>query len=236
MSQLALSNTYRVWAADDLVYGPVELSILVQWVHEGRVLADTWLHSQRDRAWRQAGDLEPLRPHFSRAQEDTAFRLREAAEGTRVAAEELRQFSLFASLSNEQLEQFAGFGEICRYRPGETILKKSDPGDALYFVLNGEVRARLMVAGQDRTLARIPAGEFFGEVAMFARTPRSADVVAEDRSRLLRVTSEAFLRAVKENPEMAAPILFALAGTMAARIADVNRKFEQEVAAEFAWR
>jgi CRP-like cAMP-binding protein len=236
VSQLALSNTYKVWAADDLVYGPIELSTLIQWVQEKRVLADTWLHSHKDRAWRQAGDVEQLRPHFSVAQEDTAFRLREEAEGTHVAADELRQFGIFASLSNEQLEEFAGFGEICRYRPGEIILKKGDPGDALYLILKGEVRARLMVAGQDQTLARIPAGEFFGEMAMFARSLRSADVVAEERTRLLRVSSETFLVLSKENPELAAPVFFALAGTMATRIAAVNKKVEREVAAEFAWR
>lgn len=236
VSQLALSNTYKVWAADDLVYGPIELSTLIQWVQEKRVLTDTWLHSHRDHAWRQAGDLEQLRPHFCIAQEDTAFRLREAAEGTQVTADELRQFGIFASLSNEQLEKFARFGEVCRHRPGEIILKKGDPGDALYFILSGEVRARLIVAGQDQTLARIPAGEFFGEMAMFARTLRSADVIAEGRTRLLRVSSEALLLVIKDNPEMAAPVFFALAGTMATRIADANRKVEQEVAAEFTWR
>jgi CRP-like cAMP-binding protein len=236
MSQLALSNTYKVWAADDMIYGPVELTTLIQWVQERRVLADTWLHSHKDRSWRQAGDFETLRPHFYTAQEDTAFRLREEAEGNQLAADELRPFGIFASLSNEQLETFAGFGEICRYRPGEIILKKGDPGDALFLVLKGEVRARLMVAGQDQTLARIPAGEFFGEMAMFARSPRSADVVAEERTRLLRVSSETFLLLIKENPEMAAPVFFALAGTMATRIAAVNRRFEREASAEFAWR
>ena len=35
---------------------------------------------------------------------------------------------------------------------------------------------------------------------------------------------------------LAAPVFFALAGTMATRIAAVNKKVEREVAAEFAWR
>jgi CRP-like cAMP-binding protein len=236
MSQLALSNTYKVWAADNLVYGPVELPTLIQWVHEKRVRTDTWLLSHVDRGWRQAGDLEPLRQHFHSAEVDTAFRIREAEHANSIAPEELRQFDILASLSNEQLQKFLQFGELCSHVPGEVILKKGDPGDAVFFVLHGEVKARLMVGGQDQTLARIPAGQFFGEMAMLTQTSRSADIVCEERTRLLRLSSESFLLLIRDNPEMAAPILFALASTLAARMSDTNRKYHNELTSGFAWR
>ena len=72
-------------------------------------------------------------------------------------------------------------------QPGELVIKKGDPGDGLFFVLSGSLRARLVVGFEDRTLARIPAGEVFGEMAMFTQSPRSADVVAEEESRMLRL-------------------------------------------------
>jgi len=34
---------YSIWAADNVVYGPVELPILIGWVKDERVLADTWV-------------------------------------------------------------------------------------------------------------------------------------------------------------------------------------------------
>jgi CRP-like cAMP-binding protein len=222
MSQLALSDTYKVWAADNLVYGPVELPVLIQWVQDKRV--------------RRAGDLEALRQHFYNAEVDTTFRIREAQEANAIAPEELRQFSILAALSNEQLETFLRFGELCCHFPGEVILKQGDPGDALFFVLQGEVRARLIVTGQDQTLARIPAGQFFGEMAMLTQTARSADIVCEQQTRLLRLSSESVLLLVNENPDMAARILLALASTLAARISDTNRKYQHELVSAFAWR
>jgi hypothetical protein len=34
---------YKIWGADNVVYGPVELPTLVTWIQEERVLADTWV-------------------------------------------------------------------------------------------------------------------------------------------------------------------------------------------------
>ena len=37
---------YKIWASDNVVYGPVLLEALLEWVADGRVLADTWVFSQ----------------------------------------------------------------------------------------------------------------------------------------------------------------------------------------------
>ena len=117
----------------------------------------------------------------------------------------------------------------------EWFLKKGDPGDAFFLVLEGSVRVRLRIGREDRTLGIIPAGQFFGEMAMFNRAPRSADVVAESDARLFRLTAESFLAMTRENPGLAAPILFALAGAMANRVSEANQQLQREVTSGFAW-
>ena len=37
---------YKVWASDNVVYGPVVLGTLLEWVADGRVTPDTWVFSQ----------------------------------------------------------------------------------------------------------------------------------------------------------------------------------------------
>ena len=37
---------YKVWASDNVVYGPVVLETLLEWVADGRVTPDTWVFSQ----------------------------------------------------------------------------------------------------------------------------------------------------------------------------------------------
>lgn len=227
-------EVFKVWASDNMVYGPIPLVTLLQWVAEARVLPDTWVHCQVDNAWQPAGRIEALRSGFAAGQE-TASPADSSGAHHAAAPEELRQFAMFSGLSNSQLEQFLRFGELVPALPGELIIKKGDPGDAIFFVLLGEVRVRLLVGLEDKTLAHIPAGEFFGEMAMFNQAPRSADVVAETEARLLRLSSQAFLIFMKEIPGLASPLLFAIAQAMAARISEGNQRFQREKAAEFVW-
>ena len=85
-------------------------------------------------------------------------------------------------------------------------------------------------------MAKIIAGEFFGDMAMFTQSPRSADVIAENEARLLRFGADSFRLLIGQNPAAAAPVLFGLAGTMAHRILEDNERFQREVASEFVWR
>ncbi len=228
-------ETYRVWACDNQVYGPIELPILIQWVQEGRVLAGTWVYSEAKKEWLPAKKVDPLHKLFPPG-EETAFLQQHSSEGSGVTPQELRQVAILATLSNAALAQLIRFGELQCLKPGEIIIKRNDPGDAIFFVLSGTLRARLVVGLEDRTLAHIPAGEVFGEMAMFTQSPRSADVVAEDDARLLRLGADAFRQLIAENLEAAAPMLFAIARMMANRIKDQNSRFQREAASEFLWR
>jgi CRP-like cAMP-binding protein len=116
------------------------------------------------------------------------------------------------------------------------ILQRNDPSDSLFFQLSGEVRARLMIGYEDKTLGIVKAGECFGEIAMFTRTPRSADVVVESDARMLRVTSEACLLLINQLPQIAAPILFGMARVLAARVSERNQMYQRDAASEFLWR
>src|SRR5947207_12984279 len=53
-------ESYRVWACDNQVYGPVAWSILVQWAGEGRVLRDTWIYLESTQECRPARKIPPL--------------------------------------------------------------------------------------------------------------------------------------------------------------------------------
>lgn len=230
-----VDEMYKVWAHDNQVYGPIDLAILTQWVQEGRVLAGTWVYIEGTKEWHAAKKIEPLHDLFPPG-EETAFLQQQSAEGCGLQPQELRKVSTLANLSNAALADLIRCSELQCLQPGETVIKKDAPGDAIFFVLAGTLRARLIVGLEDRTLARIPPGEVFGEMAMFTQSSRSADVVSEDESRLLRLSAEAFHQLIEKNPEAAAPMLFSIARTMAYRIQEHNGRFQRETAAEFLWR
>lgn len=81
--------------------------------------------------------------------------------------------------------------------PGERIIRRGDPADAMYFIASGAVE---VILGEERV--RLGTGDFFGEMALFFRRPRNADVVALGYCHLLVLPREAFRRFLKAHPEL----------------------------------
>lgn len=104
------------------------------------------------------------------------------------------------------------------------LFKQGDISDAMFLVLGGELRARVVVDGRETILATFGPGDFFGDMALFDHGPRSADVVANVDSTLLKISSISFDRLTREAPALATPFLQATARTLSARIRADNKK------------
>lgn len=232
---LAAEELYRVWACDNQVYGPIPLSILHEWIHDSRVFRETWVYVESRKGWYRADTLPQLKESFAPG-EDTMFLERQRVDPQSIDPYELRMFPALAGLSNHDLAHFIQLAELVCVRRGDFIVRRREPGDSIYFVLSGSARARLVVGGEEKTLNHIPAGQFLGEMSMFTQTVRSADVIAEEDTRLLKFTAEAFQTLITEHPAAAAPMLYGISSTMARRILATNDKFQTEVASGFVWR
>ena len=221
---------FRIWAVDNVVYGPVELPVLIAWVREERVTADTWIFSERDGMWQKAARVSELRMFFQpRAGAPGAASATEPVSA-QIKPGVLRRVKIFADLSDEQLQGFVDYMELQRVRPFAEIVKQGQHGDAMYLVLEGELRVRMMVNGKETVLVTLGPGEFFGEISLFDRGPRSADVVSNKESVLLKVSAESFEKLQNGAPELAAPFLFAIAKTLTARIRADNKRYRDSVA------
>jgi CRP-like cAMP-binding protein len=233
MNPLTGLGTYKVLAVDNVLYGPVDMPALIQWTVDERVLPGTWI-MRGDNSWVPAGLISDLAPYFARAGAEAKSLPAVNATG-QVQPEELRQFDLFVAVSNEQLAQFLEYAEFLSCDADHVLIKKGDLGDAIYFLLSGKVRARIMVACQEKDLTTIPSGEFFGEIAMLTHSARSVDIVALEPSRLLRVGAQSFFAMSQELPNLACPILFAMSRSLAGRVADLTVRVSRDQAAEHLW-
>jgi len=86
----------------------------------------------------------------------------------------LRPIELFKTLTPRQLTDVAEKMSKRHYDAGETIIRKGDLGTEFFLVSDGEVE----VIRADQEVARLAAGNFFGEVALISGEPRNATVVA----------------------------------------------------------
>lgn len=237
MAQDETNTGFRIWAVDDVVYGPVELPALVGWVKEERVTAHTWVFSEKDQCWRKAESVPELRMFFSGRPKGAAERkATESGPGvsdeTAVFARKpssLRRVKIFADFTDPQLERFVTFMEVLRVRQFTEVVKQGQHGDAMYFVLEGELRVRLMISGKETILVTLSPGEFFGEISLFDQGPRSADVVANADSLLLKISSENFQNLLEQAPDLAAPFLFGMSKTLTARIRADNKRYRDSI-------
>jgi len=219
MSQQNL-NDYFIWGIDDSSYGPVELPTLVNWIKDERVLADTWVYARRDSAWQRAADIAELKMFFGK-------KFTRPADGSSITPGALRRIKILADLNDAQLSHLSDFMELQRIPQWATVVRQGDPGDAMYLILEGELRARVMIGDRETILSTLSAGDFFGDIALFDQGPRSADVIANAESVLLRISSVSFERLAKEAPALATPFLRATSRTLASRIRADNKKLGQ---------
>ena len=222
---------YKVWAVDDVVYGPVELPQRVEWVQEERVVGNTWIFRMDGEKWARAQELDELRGLFGDVS-PTASHTPPSTEPLipGVKPGMLRRVKIFAAMNDQQLGRFVQFMEIERVLSFKEICRQGGSGDAMYCVLDGEVRARILVSGRETTLATFQPGDVFGEICLFDDGPRSADVLANVDSTLLKIRGDRFDRLCREHADLATPFLLALGRTLTARVRADNKRLGELIA------
>lgn len=218
-----------IWGIDNAPYGPVELPTLVTWVKDERVLAETWIYSRLHGTWARASELPELKIFFNRKQ---AYAGDEHPEGA-ITPRTLRRIKILAELGDAHLDQLSQYMELLQVPQWTVVVRKGDKGDCMFFIVEGELRARVVAAGTESSLATFGPGEFFGDISLFDHGPRSADVVANYDSTLLKMTSTSFERMSREAPALATPFLSATVRTLVARIRADNKRLGT-VAQQFA--
>jgi CRP/FNR family transcriptional regulator, cyclic AMP receptor protein len=219
---------FWVWGLDQVAHGPIDLLALVDAVKRHRVEADSWIFSERRRTWARAAamdELDPLFEEFSRTRTARA----QSAFKAGVSVEVLDRVKVLAKLNGPQLQLFLQYLEIISLEPLAYAVKEGDHGDAMYLILEGELRVRLVRDGKETTLATLTAGEFFGEVSVMDEGPRCADVVANERSTLLKISAASFERLRSEAPALAEHFLYALSKSLVGRLRAVNKRYHDSV-------
>lgn len=124
----------------------------------------------------------------------------------------MRGVPLFTRCSKRELADVVALSYEHEVGPGETIVQEGDVADAFYALLDGEAK----VTRGRRTLARLGPGDFFGEIALVARSPRTASVTATGPARLLVVNARPFRALLGRSPAVQQKVLEALAERLAA--------------------
>lgn len=217
---------YWAWGADRIAYGPVELPGLVAWIKQGKVRADSWVYAEQSGAWSRASELPELKVLFKSKLPPAAA---SKAESLGIQPGSLRRIKMLADVDDSMLASLLPYVEIVEVAPFGTVVNRGDHGDALFMVLEGELRARVMIDGRETTLSTMSVGDCFGELSIVDQGPRSADVVANQPSVLVKVSEGALRKMFAEAPALAAPFMFALTRVIAQRVRATTKRYEDSI-------
>src|SRR5688572_18862474 len=205
MSTQATHN-FRIWGIDDVIYGPVDLPTLTGWVQEDRVTADTWIFDEKRDKWQKAKKVAELSGYFDettvRVKSPTGYDTELISKAPNLKPGTLRRVKVFAGLADEQLSRLVKYMELIEAKPFEQIVRLGTPGDAMYLILQGEVRVRIVVESKESIITTLGSSDFFGEIALFDHGPRSADVITNTETILLRFSAAAFEKVTRSEPEL----------------------------------
>lgn len=128
----------------------------------------------------------------------------------RDAIDALASLTLFADLSQPDLEAVAHRFEEQWFSDGQRILRQGFTGTGFHVILGGE--ATIVIEGTER--ARLVRGDFFGEISILLEEPPTADVLASGPLRCLVMGSPDLRGFLRDYPA----VMYRMLQTVARRL------------------
>jgi diguanylate cyclase (GGDEF)-like protein len=134
--------------------------------------------------------------------------------------EQLIQCKYFSTMTPDILRMVLKTGELLEVPAGVKLVREGATDEDMFFLLDGSVA----VQSGEKVILRLNApGDVVGEFAVVSDQARSADVVTETKSRLVRV-STSFVRRWSANPKLVVEFYTVFSHIMAAKLRDTSRR------------
>jgi len=118
----------------------------------------------------------------------------------------LKQIPLFGKLSRPELEGIAKIADEIDFREGKELAREGAAGREFFVIVEGDAE----VTRGKRKLRRLGDGDFFGEISLITRLPRTASVTTLSSTRALVITDRSFRRMLEQSPSIQRKVLEAL--------------------------
>lgn len=137
---------------------------------------------------------------------DLVEELEEEASAEHLAV--LPAFPLFTQVAEETLQSIARDSSLVELEGGAWVIRKGDPADSLYAIVEGAVRVHVPGLGEEGAII-LGEGDVFGESCLLTDEPRHADVSVEGRLSALCIPKSVLDAAVTREPQVG-DVLFEL--------------------------
>jgi CRP/FNR family cyclic AMP-dependent transcriptional regulator len=107
---------------------------------------------------------------------------------------------LFEGISPAERAAVSKAAQLRTYRRGEVIVRQGQPGETFFVIVRGRVAITVLSPeGREVVLNTLGEGDHFGEMALLDDEPRSATVMAQERSELAILSRDVFFDLLRSN-------------------------------------
>ena len=136
----------------------------------------------------------------------------------------LSRVPAFSDLSARELRGVAAIVHKRVYKSGEPVFYQGDPGLGMYIIREGEVSIRIAEReGEEKELAVLTDGDFFGELALLDESPRSASALCKTDCSLIGFFRTDLFELIEQKPDLGIKIVLKLAEILAERLRKADK-------------
>ena len=132
---------------------------------------------------------------------------------------QLHEMEVFSHHRDETLQDLETRMEQRHYKTGETIYKRGEEGNEIFWIRRGTVRILAPLgAGRTRHISSFGRGDFFGGLAFLDEGLRSNDAVTSSDTEVYVLNRETFNKLSDDHKKLALNLITAIARTLAIRL------------------
>ncbi|MCR9206413.1 MAG: Stp1/IreP family PP2C-type Ser/Thr phosphatase [Halobacteriovoraceae bacterium] len=131
----------------------------------------------------------------------------------------LKKIPLFAGLNYKEISQILEIIQIRNIEPGTQIITEGKTGEDMFVILKGHVT--VLVQGQK--VNKLKPGQFFGEMSLIDKSPRSASIITVDEVKVMRLTRSDFFPLLKKESRIGLKVFWAFLQNMNKRLRDNDK-------------
>jgi CRP-like cAMP-binding protein len=131
--------------------------------------------------------------------------------GKDAKVELIRNVPLFSRLSKKGLQEVASIADEIDFPSGKVLTQQGARGREFIVILEGTAA----VEQDGKSINTLGEGDFFGEIALVTKLPRTATVTATQPMRALVITDRDFLSLLKKSPDVGEGIVEAMGERLA---------------------
>jgi CRP-like cAMP-binding protein len=125
----------------------------------------------------------------------------------------------YADFNADDIKLLAGYMDVYRAQPGQTVIREGDIGDYMLMIIDGEIDIfKRNLRGDQQHITVVTPGMMLGEMSMIDGEPRFATCIAAKEAIFGVLTRDSMVKIILEKPSVGAKILIKLVSLLSQRL------------------